>query len=197
MKNLFKISLMTLMILVMAKTGIGQDNRGSFHSIEEALKSPEKLTELHLYESYHDKTLPSAIGLFVNMEILNLLGNSIETLPPEIGQLKKLRILIINETNLNKLPPEIGQLTSLENLNLSLNKLKSLPPEIGKLENLKKIFIAEGITKVPDEIKNCKNLVEINLFGTDLTEKECDKLREFFPDVEILMLPHLAPGEGK
>jgi hypothetical protein len=33
--------------------------------------------------------------------------------------------------------------------------------------------IADDITRVPDKIKNCNNLVEINLEYTSFTEDEC------------------------
>jgi len=98
MKNFKKFQLVAFALLTITCVAAGQDYSKIFHSIEEALKSPENVVELHLYESYNDKTLP-------------------------------------------------------------------------------------------DEIKNCKNLQSINLQLTNLTDEECEKLLEFFPDLELLFLP--------
>jgi Leucine-rich repeat (LRR) protein len=193
-----KIVIFNFMLLLFFISGLfSQNERKICFSIEEALKTPEQVSELHLYDNYQNKSLPKEIRRLVNLEVLNIQSNPLETLPPEIGQLKKLKAIYVSETKLKGLPKEIGELKNLEILNLSMNAIITLPAEIGRLENLTTLYIAEKISAIPDEIKNCKKLKKIDVYGTDLSIAEQEKLTRFFPDIEELNLPDVLEGQGR
>jgi Leucine-rich repeat (LRR) protein len=97
------------------------------------------------YDWYFHDRLPQGLCEMVNLNTLDLRGNSLTALPPEIGQLKNLEILDLHGNNIEQLPPEIGLLIKLKLLNLdsytgrgdSSNQLTSLPSEIFQLKGAK------------------------------------------------------------
>ncbi len=94
--------------------------------------------------------IPSVIGDLITLEQLAtrfVNGGGTITLPPEIGNLMNLEVLDIfgNSRLSGTIPPEIGNLVNLEVLGISGTSLSgTIPPEIGNLKKLKVIVIREN-----------------------------------------------------
>lgn len=78
--------------------------------------------------------------------VLNLAGclGPKDTLPSEIGLFTSVQILNIDRNHLTSLPREIGKLVNLESLSAMHNQLTNLPPEIGQLEKLSRILLSDN-----------------------------------------------------
>lgn len=110
----------------------------------------------------------------------------IEKLINSLENKKHLKKLILYDCKIKKIPPSISKLTELKTLDLSINHLKTLPPEISQLKKLSYLrvgnnpefthfpnnlcelpnleileFKATAVSRINDEIANCKNLVSI------------------------------------
>ncbi|WP_173644924.1 leucine-rich repeat domain-containing protein, partial [Leptospira interrogans] len=89
----------------------------TYHNLQDALDNPldvlilEMSMNTRISMGLHElESLPRVIGLFQNLEKLNLDGNQLTSLPKEIGQLQKLRVLNLAGNQFTSLPKEIGQL---------------------------------------------------------------------------------------
>lgn len=108
-------------------------------------------------------TIPPEIGVFENLEFLELQSNSLNgTVPLEIFQLKKLLWLYLQINNLaGTIPREISQLSNLTRLSLSSNQfIGTIPKEISQLTKLERLFLNSNlfIGTIPPEIYQLKNL---------------------------------------
>src|SRR5438874_2463787 len=83
-------------------------------------------------------------GLLIGLYLGHL---DLEVLPPEIGMFEQLEELDIYANLIKKLPPELGRLRALKKLNLSLNQLEVLPLEIGTFEQLEELDISHNLIK--------------------------------------------------
>ncbi|HEX7956366.1 MAG TPA: hypothetical protein VF508_05445, partial [Pyrinomonadaceae bacterium] len=106
-----------------ARTGVpyGPQEEGVFESLEQALRTPEKVKRLRVESDGGSgwKHLPPGLGKLVNLEALEMAClESLEDLPAEIGELRKLEELILDNGN-----------------GCSMNV--SLPRSVGRLENLR------------------------------------------------------------
>ncbi len=140
-----------------------------FSSIEEALKTPEKVLILDL-SANNLNDIPEKIVQFKNLQVLNLANNSITKLPNEIFELKNLQILNLEENRLKKLPEEIAQLQNLYNLNLTRTKIPSIPESFSKLKKLKILNLSWNGLK-DDSIKpvfKLKQLQDLNLMRNQI-----------------------------
>lgn len=66
--------------------------------------------------------------------------------------------------------PKVAQLTALESISLPFCHKVSLPPEIGHLTRLKELRVGGGLTTLPAEIGQLKNLERLHLINNDLYE---------------------------
>ena len=134
-----------------------------FYSLEEALKTPESVIKLSLYDNAL-LILPSVVKEFKNLQVLDISNNYITSLPAEIGQLSSLQYLNIEGNDITALPAEIGQLSNLKVLNARKNILTSVPSTIAQLNSLEVLNLSfNNITAVPAEIGKLANLSELNL----------------------------------
>jgi Leucine-rich repeat (LRR) protein len=114
--------------------------------------------------------VPSQIGNFSNLELLDLSNNHLTSMPSEIGNLSHLVKLDLCYNDFNNMPPEIGNLSNLEELLLCSNRLNGLPPEIGDLGSLTYLNLdSDNLTSVPDEIGNLSALKTLYLYNNQLT----------------------------
>ena len=114
--------------------------------------------------------IPSEIGLFVNLQTLDLRNNQIISLPPEIGNLVILQRLFLDDNQIRFLPREIGNLVNLTMLSLCGNSITSLLPEIGNLVNLQNLYFnGNQLKTLPSEIGKLKHLQELSLDSNQIT----------------------------
>ena len=148
-----KIIGLFLVSIFIQTTGYGQlltqeqlKKEKAFVSLEQALKTPEKVIKLALW-SANLKTVPLEIFKFKNLQVLNLNFNQIQSLPPQINQLKYLQVLQLGHNRLNHFPPGLEQLAHLRILDLHGNQLKRIPDRIGQLAQLEELYLHENKLK--------------------------------------------------
>ncbi|XP_019184341.1 PREDICTED: probable LRR receptor-like serine/threonine-protein kinase IRK [Ipomoea nil] len=91
--------------------------------------------------------IPSALGGFSDLEVLNFSGNSlIGSIPKSIGKLKSLNVLDLSKNRLNgNIPLEIGRVTSLTELRLQKNNLTGgIPSSIGNCLSLVSLILSHN-----------------------------------------------------
>lgn len=157
----------------------------SFDNLNQALRTPEKVTHLSLVKESKLKRLSPQLGLLVNLERLEIACMEyLDSLPSEIGKLLKLRELIINNGNgcaMNvSLPESIGNLTSLSVLDLygaldseeagsPPRKRKALPLALSQLSNLEELDLGRnGMTTLPPQLADLKKLKRLGLDYSDI-----------------------------
>ena len=165
---------------------------GTFESLEQALRSPEKVRRLTLQqEDPAMKHLPAGLGTLVNLEKLELAClEKLEDLPEEIGKLRNLRELIIDNGNgcsMNvTLPRSIGELSSLRVLRLygaldgrdvgdeaaaGTKPSALLPDTLGNLQGLEELDLGRnGIRAVPPQVASLRGLKKLSLDYNDIRE---------------------------
>lgn len=120
-------------------------------------------------------TIPTEIGLWTQLTLLNLRSNQLTgMIPSEIGLLTLMTKLNLSSNQLSgSLPTKVGWMTALHNLELEKNKLTGqIPSEIGLLSELRWLSLSEnGLTgTVPTELGlesiNTLYLYENRLSGT-------------------------------
>ncbi|HJQ31125.1 MAG TPA: leucine-rich repeat domain-containing protein [Pyrinomonadaceae bacterium] len=170
-----------------------EPQEGSFDSLEQALREPEKAKRLALSPKEGDeaslkmKHLPPGLGRLVNLEALELAClESLEDLPEEIGNLTKLESIVIDNGNgcsMNvRLPRSIGQLGNLKVLRLygaldgrdigepaRSGKSKVLPDTLGQLQSLEELDLGRnGIRTLPPQVASLQNLKKLSLDYNDI-----------------------------
>ena len=165
---------------------------GAFDSLEQALRSPERVRRLVLQsEDQGMKHLPAGLGTLVNLEKLELAClENLEDLPEEIGKLGKLEELIIDNGNgcsMNvSLPRSIGELTNLRVLRLygaldgrevgtgdkgRSTQTKLLPDTLANLQKLEELDLGRnGIRSVPPQVASLRGLKKLSLDYNDIRE---------------------------
>jgi Leucine-rich repeat (LRR) protein len=140
--------------------------------------------------------LPTSIGDFSNLQVLELANNELsDTLPNTIGNLRQLRILLasvngftgklpatinnlnnlqelyLTNNNITKLPVTLSNLTNLTRLELDGNRIDSFPNSIGQLTRLTHLHLAANdmAGTIPNNIGNLTRLQEFHLFKNRLT----------------------------
>jgi|GEM_PF-1774472 len=128
-----------------------------------------QVTQLSLRSQGLSELSPE-IGLFVNLQTLDLSENQITSLPAEIGHLVNLTQLDLYHNQITSLPAEIGHLVNLQTLDLSENQITSLPAEIVHLIHLQTLNLHHNqITSFPPEIVHLIHLQTLNLHHNQIT----------------------------
>jgi hypothetical protein len=165
---------------------------GAFDSLEQALRSPEKVRRLAIQGGDAEmRHLPAGLGTLVNLEALELSClENLEDLPEEIGGLGKLRELVIDNGNgcsMNvALPRSIGRLADLRVLRLygALDgrdagsedparppARKPLPDTLADLQRLEELDLGRnGIGSVPPQVASLRGLKKLGLDYNEIRE---------------------------
>jgi Leucine-rich repeat (LRR) protein len=170
-------------VLILVGNALG----ASFDNLTQALKSPEKVTQLTIRDDPNLKHLPPKFSSLINLKELNISClELLEELPADIGRLTKLEKIVIDNGNgcgMNiTIPASIGELRSLKVLKLfgafdpggqpeALSKVKSLPTTIANLHNLEELDLGRNrLESVPAEIGGLKNLKKLVLDYNEIHE---------------------------
>jgi Leucine-rich repeat (LRR) protein len=165
---------------------------GAFDSLEQALRSPERVRRLAIQSADPGmRHLPAGLGTLVNLEALELSClENLEDLPEEIGELRKLKELVIDNGNgcsMNvSLPRSIGRLANLRVLRLygaldgrdvgaadsaRAGRSKLLPESLGELRNLEELDLGRnGIRSVPPQVASLRGLKKLSLDYNEIRE---------------------------
>ncbi|XP_005091682.1 leucine-rich repeat-containing protein 58 [Aplysia californica] len=118
-------------------------------------------------------SLPSSIGVFKKLIVLDISANNMTFISDEICQLSKLRTLIAksNKLTATSFPKDFGQLKSLEVVNVSGNHLETFPPQFTELSKLQVLHFGGNLLKeIPSTIKRLTRLHVLYLGGNQLAE---------------------------
>ncbi len=179
-------------------------------SIEEALKNPDSVRYLNLYDTSLQAFPPDILKL-KNLERLSLRKNTITTLPdgigslstlkwmdlgrtamtdlnPAIGKLENLSFLYLNDNTIALLPESLGNCNKLEYLNADRNKLTALPASLGKMASLKWLRLnGNQITALPADLSGLAvNLNRLYLKGNPIPDPEKTRIKAALPKCEII-----------
>ncbi|XP_020514494.1 leucine-rich repeat-containing protein 58 [Labrus bergylta] len=138
----------------------------------DTISDKRKRDTKQLYLNYNRLTsLPSAVGLFCNLEFLDISNNGLSAICEGITQLSRLKILIAKNNRLDEfsLPKEFGSL-QLEVLNFSGNRFEEIPLQCMKLLCLQSLSVGGNRLKsIPAEIENLTSLELLYLGGNLIT----------------------------
>ena len=131
-----------------------------------------KLTSLDLNRCTELVSLPSNIGTFSHLSLLNCSGCSLLSLSRSLKSLRHLTSLNLERCTFNALPFALSLLFQLTELNLSnCCNLECLPDWIGNLCHLTTLNLSnrtsEFFVSLPESIGNLSNLTSLDLRGSD------------------------------
>jgi Leucine-rich repeat (LRR) protein len=112
-------------------------------------------------------SLPEFLTDLPRLVHLNLGHTGLKSLPDFMSRLR-LESLQLNNNELAEIPEWLGSMTDLKELDLSWNeKITALPQSFTRLCNLEVIDLSRtSITRVPDSIREYKNLKTLHLGGS-------------------------------
>lgn len=152
---------------------------GGLQTIPDCILTSHRLSNIHsLQLDNNDITsLPSCIGLFKKLIVLDVSSNNMTFICDEICQLSKLRTLVAKNNKLNNesFPKDFGQLKSLEVLNISGNEIDTFPPQLTELDKLEVLHFGRNrLSACPSKIKFLRRLKVLYLGGNQLTDIPAD-----------------------
>lgn len=122
----------------------------------------QSLTDLKLANNQIRGPFPSAISRLLDLEALDLHGNSLTQLPQDVAELTVLKTLDVGENQLTSLPFEAMSKLPLKSLNAAKNKLEGtlIPNSVQRLETLQSLNIANNAVEdfAANETLDCPSL---------------------------------------
>lgn len=110
----------------------------------------------------------------------------INELPPQISNLKKMTTLRLTVNSISKIPVELAALKNLKLIDLSDNAGLVNFGGISQLSSLEYLYLYGcGLTKLPDNIGDFKNLKELGLVGNKLDKTEQARIKNALPNCVI------------
>ncbi len=189
-----------------------------YHSLEEALKRPERVFKLNLSNQYLTQLpenivkfknlkeldlsnnlfthFPEGISELTNLVSLNLSKNQLTRLPESIYKMDSLKSLLLSRNQLTRLPENIHKMSTLESLDISFNLLTHLSDNIFKIKSLKVLNLSNNqLSSLGAGIHNLKNLTKLRLSGNQLTslpEKMYTMKNITYLDLSFNLLIHIS-----
>jgi Leucine-rich repeat (LRR) protein len=134
--------------------------------------------------------MPSEIGLFFDLQDLNLFGNSVSGhLPESMKNLHDLRTLILHDNKFNGLLPSwISSLKSLKTLNVAENKLNGpLPSGMAALTGLETLVLEKnGFTGSLDRLMGLSRLKGLYLGNNQFSGELSDDVFMSWKTIEVM-----------
>ncbi|RHN54573.1 putative protein kinase RLK-Pelle-LRR-XII-1 family [Medicago truncatula] len=124
---------------------------------------------LRMKNNYFEGTIPSTIGKFQKIQVLDLYGNKLSgEIPSSIGNLSHLYHLNLGKNMfVGNILSSIGNLQKLQMLYLSRNNLRGdIPSEVLSLSSLTTgLFLSQNFLSgsLPDEVGQLQNIVRIDV----------------------------------
>ena len=154
--------------------------------------------------------IPSEIGLFTQLEKLDMSSHNLTSIPPSIGKLQNLKKLYLGSNKLTSLPREIYNLENLNLLHLGNDDLPhfskdgnkvTISNDIRKLKNLTRLNLGNNyMNSIPDDIVKLENLRYLDLSRNNLKTIPDDigKLKNLmYLDLSRNNLKSIPPSIGK
>ncbi|GFP86622.1 probably inactive leucine-rich repeat receptor-like protein kinase at3g28040 [Phtheirospermum japonicum] len=135
--------------------------------------SRKRLLALDVSRNKLSGEIPSVLGDFESLQVLNMAGNSFAgPIPSEVRRLKRLSVLDLSENQLNgTIPSEIGLVESLTSLSLARNQITgSIPSSLSNLRYLQTVdFSFNNLTgALPKQLANLVTLHSFNISHNQL-----------------------------
>lgn len=144
-------------------------NNNTFVSLPEQLFTLENLEILDLH-GMHLKVLPNSISKLKKLKNLSLNGNDFAAFPECIYELSNLELLTISSGEI-VIDSRINKLQRLQQIYMPKADIKILPDEIGELKDLKVLYLRDTkLENFPKSLRNLKNLGELNIEGTPISD---------------------------
>ena len=151
------------------------------HGISEIPEWVWGLKNLEALSIYNEciETIPAAIAGLNKLKKLRISGGKITKLPDEIGKHLPLEALDLECPELKKLPDSFSNLTLMRYFRFARSKLTSVPDFICGWVNLISLDIqmewtfqgpVARLKNIPNNIGNLKNLINLNLSSTYITQ---------------------------
>ncbi|ORY45075.1 L domain-like protein [Rhizoclosmatium globosum] len=147
----------------------------------------------HVELTGFDGSIPSEIGMLVNLEILQITDCAFDdaVIPNELGMLMKLKMLAIDNCNISGPFPEVVcSLVGLDRLSLVSNRLYgNIPASIGNLKQLTRLQLSHNNLSgpIPQEIGYIEELDTLDLSHNKLS----GSIPQSFSQLGHLWIMHL------
>jgi len=144
------------------------------------------VTEFNVSGNRLTGALPSQIGKWKDLQVLNVSNNQMTGIPAEIGQLRFLTTIDYSNNQIDTMPNEIANLTNLVSLSLAGNLYREVPATLLQLPKLGTLNLSNNrLMKLPDNLAAWKNLQDLDLTGNPLSATEVTRARQALPTVKV------------
>lgn len=159
--------------------------QSEFTNIEEALKTPDKVTRLNLQWIKSIDKIPKEVYSFKNLKDLQFAVNpNLRNNLDGLGRLTNLEKLTISTTNTTMIPDSIKYLKNLKFLSIIQNGITKIPECICELQNLESLYLYSNlIEEIPDCIKKMKKLENLLLHGNRMSDESIMAFRSYMPNL--------------
>lgn len=139
-------------------------NDNQFAEMAEGSGNCPSLVSIQIQHNKITGSIPSYIGNFSALKLVNFSDNMIESLPEEVGNLLDLESISIDNNRLTRLPDNIALLPGLRHLSAAHNQIAYIPANFGQSKSMETLNLEYNrLTSIPEEIGNCPGLYEIHL----------------------------------
>ena len=122
-------------------------------------------------------SIPSAIGMLVDLEFLDVRNNSITTVPDELVNLQKVVWLNFFKNQLPEIPDVVYEMDGIETLAINHNAILTVDPEIKNMDSLRVLYLTSMWTRAsswsvqvpPIEVSQIPTLRELYMANNDYT----------------------------
>ncbi len=164
---------------------IALDTVKEYHSLEAALRDPEKVFKLQLTQKKL-KVVPDDIRKLTNLNALDLGRNKLKELPAWMGELVNMQEFRAPRNKFTEMPAVVCQWKHLKRLDMHQNQLPGLPPCMGDLTELVSLDLwSNDLETFPDELKGMIGLRFLDLRVIQFDEREMQQITDLFPKVKI------------
>ncbi|NTU98829.1 hypothetical protein HGA64_02380 [Candidatus Falkowbacteria bacterium] len=131
--------------------------------------------------------LPSEIGKWKKLTLLDVSDNKMTGIPAEIGQLTELSSLDYSNNMLDTMPNEIVGLKKLKTFSLAGNLYRDVPSQLLQMPNLGLLDLSRNkLAVLPEDLSGWKNLRVLIVGGNPLSATDLSRLKKSLPDTQVV-----------
>ncbi len=165
-----------------------ESSKHVYTSLEEALKNPNDVYQLHLQG--WTKPFPKEIYRLKRLKVLDITSSYFTSLPEDFYKLDSLSCLIGEFCKLESLPDCIGKMKSLRSIVIVYSEIKHIPESIGNLTDLAEIRLGGcPISKLPASIYKLQKLESLDFYHQikrhTFTRAQKEEIISKFPNCKV------------
>jgi Leucine-rich repeat (LRR) protein len=158
----------------------------SLKTLQDDFFNKSGVTEFNVSNNLLTGALPSQIGKWSKLTLLNASNNTMTGIPAEIGQLTMLKSVDYSNNQIDTMPNEIVNLKKLETLSLAGNSYSQVPSQLFQLPNLKVLDLSRNkLTSLPADLSGWKNLSILVIGGNSLSAADLARLQKALPNTKV------------